>query len=75
LNLNSGSQSFKVASEDWATVNFGGGSDVNVTLGTAKMLESPGADLKLQLDQAGQYKFDVDASDVAVPVLKVTKVE
>lgn len=75
LNLGTGAQSFKVASADWSTVNFGGGADVNVTLGTAKTLESPGADLRLQLDEAGNYQFAVDATDTAAPVLTVSKVE
>ncbi len=75
VNLAAGNYEFKVASADWSTVDFGAaaGDGVDVVLGAAKPLGRSGANLKLALAEAGNYQFSVNASDVAAPVLTVTK--
>jgi pullulanase len=76
LNLAAGNYEFKVASSDWATVDFGGGADgQDVTLNTDKTLAKSGPNLKISVTDAAAYKFAVNANDSAAPVLKVNKVE
>ena len=76
LNLAVGNYEFKVASSDWATVDFGGGADgQDVTLNTDKVLGKSGPNLKIKVDDAAAYKFAVNANDSAAPVWKVNKVE
>ena len=68
-----GSHAFKIASEDWATVNFGApnAEQTAVTLNTEVELASPGENFALAVAEAGRYRFRLDASDTAAPVLKV----
>lgn len=75
LALAAGDYEFKVASADWSTVDFGAaaGEGVEVTLAVNKLLGRSGANLKMSLAQAGNYKFRVDATDVVAPVLNVAK--
>ncbi|RVU31862.1 pullulanase-type alpha-1,6-glucosidase [Rheinheimera riviphila] len=76
LNLAAGDYEFKVASSDWATVDFGGGADgQNVAINTDKVLAKSGPNLKIKITDAAAYKFAVSANDSAAPVLKVNKVE
>jgi len=75
LALAAGDYEFKVASADWSTVDFGAaaGEGVDVTLAVNKTLGRSGANLKIILAQAGNYKFRVDATEALAPVLNVTK--
>jgi len=76
LNLAAGNYEFKVASADWATVDFGGGADgQDVVLNRDTVLGRTGPNLKISIAEAARYRFDVNASDSAVPVLTVTKVD
>jgi len=66
-----GEYEFKVASEDWATVNLGGGSTNTVTVGMAFAdLADGGANLALSVAESGEYLFTVDAANAA-PTLSV----
>ena len=74
IPLNAGSYDFKVASSDWSTVNFGAGSDgPNVALATDKTIVTSNDNLKINITDTGSYKFSVNATDTAAPVLNVTK--
>ncbi|WP_337841537.1 pullulanase-type alpha-1,6-glucosidase [Rheinheimera sp.] len=63
---------FKIASEDWSTVDFGS-SDAVVVPGESKVLQSKGGNLKVTPAQAGEYSFELDASDPAAPSIRVLK--
>ena len=68
-----GSHPFKIASEDWATVNFGAPSaeSTMVMLNSEVVLASPGENFAFAVEADGNYRFRLDASDTAAPVLKV----
>lgn len=67
-----GSQEFKVASEDWSTVDFGSGeSDNLVTEGVEKLLARGGANLTMDFTATGEYTFRFNASNLAEPTLSV----
>ena len=68
-----GSHPFKIASEDWATVNFGApnADDKSVTLNDEIVLASPGENFAFAVEADGNFRFRLDASDTAAPVLKV----
>ena len=68
--VEAGDYEFKVATEDWATVNLGGGSTNTVTLGTALDLADGGGNLALSIAESGEYLFTVDAAN-ASPTLWV----
>ncbi len=75
--LDAGNRTFKIASEDWATVNCGtpgDGSAPTAELGSAyPMACGDGTgDLELVTSELGQYSFLVDASDPANPTVTVT---
>ena len=61
---------FKVASEDWSSVNLGG--DLVVSLGDATPLVVGSNDnLEIQLTTSGRYRFEVNMQNPAAPVLRV----
>ena len=68
-----GSHPFKVASEDWSTVNFGApdADSTAVRLDAEVVLASPGENFALEVAAEGIYRFRLDASDADAPVLKV----
>ncbi|MBT8135716.1 MAG: CHRD domain-containing protein [Gammaproteobacteria bacterium] len=73
VSLGAAGHALKIASEDWATADFGGdGADNAIVLNSPKALVSSSINLELTLSSAGDYDFSVDASDPAVPLLTVT---
>ncbi len=72
LQLEAGTHEFKIASEDWSTADFGAGEDgQGVNFDTRKPLVRSGANLQLDIAQAGRYQFTVDAYDPENPILLV----
>ena len=75
MSLTAGSYEFKVASEDWATVNLGAISgadaDKQVMVGATTYLAATNDNLVLTIEEDGDYVFVLDATDKAEPVLKV----
>lgn len=67
--------SFKVASEDWATVNLGNSSDAVVTEGEAKTLVQGDDNLSIRVATSASYVFSLDASDISNPMLTVVNEE
>lgn len=67
---------FKVASEDWATVNFGAenAESVAVTFGVAKTLFVTNENLSLDVAADGTYRFTVNGPDGSAPQLTVEEV-
>jgi len=62
---------FKVASEDWATYDFGK-NGVVVMPGQSLVLEHPAGNIALDIAAAGNYRFRVStAADIAAPELTV----
>lgn len=74
MQLTAGDYEFKFASADWATVNYGAGSDGNtVTVGQPKILAQSNDNLKITISETATYRFTVDASVPTAPMLTVTK--
>ena len=65
---------FKVASDDWATVNLGAenADSATVELDVAKPLFTTNDNLRLTVDAAGTYRFTVVGPDATKPSVIVT---
>ncbi|AFU99116.1 alpha-1,6-glucosidase domain-containing protein [Simiduia agarivorans] len=75
-NLTAGtSYSFKFASEDWGTVNFGAqnAGESAVQLGVAKTLARTNDNLSFTPTETAEYRFTIVATNSEAPVLTVTK--
>ena len=73
ITLGGGANEFKVASEDWATVNLGNPDDAltnTVEEGVGKVLGSSNNNLMIEL-AAGTYEFRVTGPDASQPILTV----
>jgi pullulanase len=71
-----GSQEFKIASEDWSTVDFGSGEDdAGVTEGVLEALTVSGANMTMDFLETGEFTFFFDASDLSAPTLGVHKTQ
>ncbi|WP_462168400.1 alpha-1,6-glucosidase domain-containing protein [Pseudoalteromonas lipolytica] len=73
IPLTAGSYEFKVASEDWSTVDFGAlSADVaEVIEGEDEPLARSGANMTFTAAMDAIYVFSFDATDIENPVLKV----
>ena len=71
------SYAFKVASSDWAAVNFGAenASSVDVTEGEAKTLFVSNDNLVFAPSADATYVFSLDARDAAAPILTIVNEE
>ncbi|MDN3651614.1 DUF3372 domain-containing protein [Thalassotalea ponticola] len=77
LMLEAKSYQFKVASQDWATVNLGATSadDADVYLDTAEALvQDSQTNFSIDISEAGEYLFTVVGPDPLNSTLTVTKV-
>ena len=76
MTLEADDYEFKVASEDWNTVDFGGSGDAPVAvLGEAALLEAVGANIALSITAAGDYRFTVQGPDLSKLTVTVEAVE
>ena len=74
IYLDAGAYQFKVASEDWATVDFGAaGGEEAVVIGEVKNLVAGGANMVVTIAEADTYSFTLDALDPIAPVLSVSQ--
>lgn len=74
--LSAASYEFKVASEDWSTVDYGSAEgDASVMVGTAEQLSVAGANMTINIAEEGEYQFIFDASDLNNVSLKVLNAE
>lgn len=73
LVLAPGSHAFKVGSEDWRTIDFGGaGGSKALALGSATALHEAGSNLIIEVPRQGSYKFTLNTANPRAPVLTVT---
>lgn len=72
--LTAGSYEFKIASEDWSTVNFGAENSENaaVEIDTAERLFQTNDNLTLEIITDGSYRFTITGPDGSVPSVIVT---
>lgn len=76
VSLDAGSYNFKVASEDWATFNFGGeDGNSNVLVGSDFSLSGGNnpPNLLINVEEAGRYRFTVSGLNPKSPQLTVLK--
>lgn len=74
--LAAGSYEFKVASEDWSSVDYGSAdSDISVTIDKAKLLALGGANMTIDIANDGEYQFVLDASDLSAVTLIILNAE
>lgn len=69
------SYEFKVANEDWDTVNLGYSDTNTVEEGVTKTLTQGGENLNITVSADASYIFSLDASDPAAPLLTVVNEE
>lgn len=77
LDLAAGDYAFKVASEDWAAVNFGNPEEnqfINLNRNASLVGGDASQNINLTIaeDGAGMYRFDFTVIDPAAPLLKVS---
>lgn len=73
LVLAAGLHEFKVGSEDWSTIDYGGaGVSKGLTLGSATSLHEAGSNLIIEVPRQGRYKFTLNTTSPRAPVLTVT---
>jgi len=64
IELEVGDYEFKVASEDWSTVDYGGAGDTPVVvIDELTPLEAVGANITLNITEQGTYTFNVIGPD------------
>ena len=74
IYLEAGSYEFKVASEDWETVDFGAAIGEEVAaLDEVKMLVASGANMTVTIEEADTYTFTIDALDPVSPLFSVVQ--
>ncbi|ACE82691.1 alpha-1,6-glucosidase domain-containing protein [Cellvibrio japonicus] len=61
--------SFKIASSDWSTFNFGNGSSID--LGEEAPVSQGGDNIGLTVSISATYRFELNMQDPAVPTVKV----
>ena len=75
VDLDAQAYEFKVASEDWATVNLGAedesARDVAVGVPFTGLVQGGQVNLMVQVDAAGVYRFILDGSRSVPPTLTV----
>lgn len=65
---------FKIASEDWGSVDLGGAPDTAIGKLRPAALSMGGGNLVLEVAKPGRYRFELDATDDSVASLRVTRV-
>ena len=75
IELNAERYEFKVASEDWSTVNLGAdnaSSEVSIDM-PYTLTQGSNANLVVEADEAGTYVFTVTGPDPQSPTVTITK--
>ena len=70
VDLTPGSYQFKIASENWSTVNLGNATPVTVGE-PLDLVQGSNDNIPLTITTAGKYRFEVDARNPDVPVIRV----
>jgi pullulanase len=77
FNISADTHSFKLASSDWSTVNFGAPeADIAMVEGVTQLLLSGSSDnFSMEFVAAGDYTFTFDASNLTEPTLSIYTAE
>ena len=68
-----GTHEFKLGSQDWNVVDFGGADTSKpVVPGRRALLAQRGGNMVLHIERAGRYQFALDALNAAAPAITVT---
>jgi pullulanase len=62
---------FKIASDDWATVNLGRNEAIEFTLGDEWPLEGGANNIPITIAETGRYRFEVNVFDPEIPTIRV----
>jgi CubicO group peptidase (beta-lactamase class C family) len=73
--LKPGAHGFKLATEDWRTVDLGAPSQSRDTVALGKPMPATlrGVNVRLWLDEAGSYEFVLDAREADAPTITVSR--
>jgi|GEM_PF-42047 len=72
VTLAAGTYGFKLATDDWSTVNLGAAESGDITVGgSLALMQDSQTNLSLVVDTDGDYVFELDATDNTAPTLKV----
>jgi D-alanyl-D-alanine carboxypeptidase len=75
ITLNKGKHEFKIGSEDWGAIDFGGSrQDSNSYVGKPIALALTGANIKLNVLHAARYRFTLTTNDALAPSLLIEKI-
>jgi CubicO group peptidase (beta-lactamase class C family) len=76
LKLDKSRYTFKLGSEDFKQIDFGGvvGKEA-MRLGAAQKLEAVGENLQVDIPAAGAYQFALDTTDPRAPQLTITRAQ
>lgn len=72
LPITAGRQSFKIASDDWATFVLGAYGTTSV--GEVKMLDAEGPDIRVDFPNDGMYRFVMNAPDSGQATLTISPI-
>ncbi len=73
ISMKAGSYEFKLGSEDFKAIDFGGSpTQSNVSINTATLLSPSGKNLTLSIPTEGTYLFTLDTKKPLEPMLTVT---
>ncbi len=64
---------FKIASQDWSTVDLGGTTDAPIAANRPAILSMGGGHLVLDVKTPGRCRFELDATDDSMARLRVTR--
>jgi pullulanase len=71
--LTTGNYKFKVATEDWKSIELGGSAvDETVVLGDARTLVAEGENIVVEVRRPATYSFAINGSTSQSPTLTVT---
>lgn len=74
MDLDAGEKMFKVASEDWNTIDFGSQIDEPIlALGKPKAVEFKGGNFKLDVKENGHYVFRFDVRKITQPSVTIVR--
>jgi CubicO group peptidase (beta-lactamase class C family) len=74
ISMKAGSYEFKIGSEDFKAIDFGGSpTQSNVSLNTAKLMSPAGKNLTMSIPSEGTYLFTLDVKKPLEPLLTIIR--
>ena len=72
--IEAGDYEFKIASEDWNTIDLGAPAEFDsLTVDQMMMLQPVGGNIKLNIDETANYRFTITGPDAKNPSLIIEK--